>query len=117
VSVRERRRLRQHLRSMHAGAVFTFAEMASGLAMAAAVPDGARAIVTGAAIEYLKKARGRLSAEARCPLPKAGERAAYEAVVQVDAAAGDRIATARITWLVDMRPDVTAQGAGTRQAG
>src|ERR1017187_6058254 len=64
VSIRQRRRLEQHLGSIHAIALANVAEFASGAAMTTALPAGYRGIVTKISIEYFKKARGTVTARA-----------------------------------------------------
>jgi acyl-coenzyme A thioesterase PaaI-like protein len=100
LAVRDRRKLHQHLQSMHAGALFTFAETASGIAMAASLPDSARSIVTSGTIEFFKKGRGLLVAEGRCAVPDPTVEATHEVSVTIIDEAGDTVATATVSWLV-----------------
>jgi acyl-coenzyme A thioesterase PaaI-like protein len=98
--MKERRRLHQHLRSVHAGALFTFAECTSGLAMAASIPDTMRIIVTDISIEFKKKAHGLLIAEARCEIPDAEIEQRHEVEVRLSDEQGDSVAVATVQWLV-----------------
>lgn len=100
VSMPDRRPVRNHLRSVHAIAVMNLAEVTGGLALNYGLPDDARAILTGLSIDYLKKARGRLNAEARIELPDTSERKEYECETIVRDSAGDEVARARARWLV-----------------
>lgn len=99
--IRERRRVRNHLRSVHATALATLGELVTGLATLTALPPGVRGILTGLEAEYEKKARGRLVAECRTdpPAPGAGgESVEHRAVGEIRDREGDRVATVRAVW-------------------
>ena len=100
VEMRDRRAVRNHLRSVHAIALMNLAEVSSGLALLYALPDGARAILTGLSIDYLKKARGTLTAEAALDPPDAAERREHEFESVIRDETGDVVARARARWLV-----------------
>ena len=100
ISIRDRRSVRNHLRSIHAIAIMNLAEVTGGLALNYALPSDARAILTNLSIDYLKKGRGTLTAEASIILPKTSERQEYEYVTIVRDEAGDEVARARARWLV-----------------
>ncbi len=110
IRMRERRRVRQHLKSVHAGALFTLAEGASGLAMMSWVPDDARAIVTSMKIQFHKKGRGWLTAVGSCTVPdlKNGAQSAdndreVTVSIQVTDTAGDQVCSAEALWKVRTR--------------
>jgi len=96
--LKDRRAVRNHLDSIHAVALANVAEMASGLAMLAALPEGARGIVTALRIEYLKKARGTLTAESRVTLPDVSVDGTHDFTSEVKDQAGDLVARATVTW-------------------
>lgn len=101
VEMRDRPAVRNHLRSVHAIALMNLAEVSSGLATIVGVPDDARSILTGLSIEYVKKARGTLVAEAEAPtFDTVAERQELAIPATIRDAAGDVVATATARWLI-----------------
>jgi len=99
-TLRDRRRVRNHLGSIHAMALANLGEMVTGLALMNSLPDRARGILTGFNADYLKKARGRLTAECRCEIPADNTEHEYELAGEIRDAQGDIVSTARACWLV-----------------
>lgn len=100
VRMRDRAKVRNHLHSIHAVALVNLAEVCSGLAFSYGLPARSRGILTALSIEYLKKARGPLTAECSCVVPESNTRAEYEVEVTTRDATGDVVTRARATWLI-----------------
>jgi acyl-coenzyme A thioesterase PaaI-like protein len=100
VQMRDRRAVRNHLHSIHAIALMNLGEVTTGLAMTLAMPDGARGIVTGLSMEYVKKARGLLTAECTAPPFDASVSAQHDFHADIVDASGDVVARATAHWLV-----------------
>jgi acyl-coenzyme A thioesterase PaaI-like protein len=106
--VPDRRRVRNHLDSIHAVALTNAGELASGLALVTALPPGVRGIVTHLETEFHHKARGELSASSRVPPPDGdpgpqgwyGERR-VETLVRDEE--GRTVATFSATWRLGPR--------------
>jgi acyl-coenzyme A thioesterase PaaI-like protein len=104
VEMADRRAVRNHLRSIHAIALMNLAEVTTGLALHYGLPDHARAILTSLSIDFLKKGRGRLTAEATVPIPDGSEPEELELTTTITDASGDEVARAQARWLVGPRP-------------
>ena len=112
VELVERRGVRNHMRSIHAVALANMAELASGTAMLTALPAGVRGIVTRLEIDYVKKARGTITARAEVSLPPIdGPMELYPEASLTDAD-GDVVARARVTWKVQPGATSAALPAG-----
>jgi acyl-coenzyme A thioesterase PaaI-like protein len=104
IQMRDRRAVRNHLHSVHAIALMNLGELATGLAMTLAMPEGARGIVTGLSMEYLKKARGLLTAECTAPAFDATVSAHHDFRADIVDEKGDVVARATAHWLVGPVP-------------
>jgi acyl-coenzyme A thioesterase PaaI-like protein len=102
--MRDRRAVRNHLHSVHAIALMNLGELTTGLAMTLAMPDGARGIVTGLSMEYIKKARGLLTAECTAPAFDATVSGKHDFTADIVDEAGDVVARATAHWLVGPVP-------------
>lgn len=100
VELKDRRGVRNHLNSIHAVALMNLGEMVTGLAFVISLPDDARGIVTALSMEYLKKARGTLTAECNCPTVSSNARQEYEVIGEIKDASGELVARARAKWMV-----------------
>lgn len=98
-----------HIGTLHAGALFSLAESASGVAMLAAVADRMAAVTPLAAraeITYRKVARGDVTATARFGRPveevlgalDADGRVRFPVVVDLTDAAGEVCAVVTVDW-------------------
>lgn len=105
VEIPDRRSNRQHLGSVHAIALMNVAEQASGLAMLAGLPDGIRGIVTKISMEYLKKARGTITAVSKVEVPTVTTDTDFDVVADCLDPAGEVVARATVRWrLGPVRP-------------
>jgi acyl-coenzyme A thioesterase PaaI-like protein len=114
VAMRDRRAVRNHLNSVHAIALTNLAEVASGVAMIAALPDDVRGIPTRLSIEFVKKARGELVAECRCEVPKVYTPLEMDLTPEIRDAEGDVVARATIRWRLAPVAAPTAAHAAAR---
>jgi len=104
VSLRDRRRVRNHLKSIHAIALMNLGEITTGLAVLTALPPDMRGIVLGLKAEYLKKSRGTLTAEANFKMPaKIDDNTSCEVKSEILDEGGDLVAVVRATWLLGFK--------------
>ncbi len=104
LEIRERRALRNHLRSLHALALANAGELCSGLALHTLLPNHQRGIVLEICTRYLHKGRGRLQARGRVldPLPETeGE---IRVLGEIRDGAGEIVSVTEVRWKIGLQP-------------
>ncbi len=104
VEMADRKAVRNHLDCVHAIALANLAELAGNIALMYSLPDDARFIVSGMSIDYIKKARGTITAIGESPVPPTSKRAAYDVIVRLRDAQGEDVARATLHSLVGPKP-------------
>ena len=101
VVMKDRRRVRNHLHSVHAIALLNLGEIATGLAVLSTISANMRGIVLSINADYLKKARGKLIATAEFKLPESvTDGTACEVEAQLKDQTGEIVTLVRATWLI-----------------
>lgn len=102
IELRDRRRIRNHLNSIHALALANLGELTSGLALLSSLPDNIRGIPTKISTEYYKKARGKLIAECHIEIPQElsslKETMDYEVTAEVVDTEGNVVSRTVVSW-------------------
>lgn len=101
VSLRDRRKVRNHLKSIHAIALINLGEIATGLAVLSSISDDMRGIVLALEAEYVKKARGKLVANAHFELPaEIDDSTPVKVTAELTDEAGDLVTRVHASWLL-----------------
>ncbi|MBD8873241.1 hotdog fold domain-containing protein [Rhodanobacter sp. DHB23] len=106
IAMRDRRRVHNHIGTVHAIALCNLAELCAGMMTEATIPAGMRWIPKGMAVEYLARACGDMHATAvpEHPAAESAEGYPWPALVQVRDGAGTEVFRARIEmWLSPRR--------------
>ena len=105
-TIRHRRRVSNHLGTVHAIALCNLAELVAGVMTDASLPGAMRWIPRGMSVEYLKKATGTMHAIATpdAALAEAAEGYDLPVTVEVRNAGGQPVFRARIAMWVSPRP-------------
>lgn len=100
VTMRDRKAVRNHLRSVHAVALTNLIELSGSLSIIASMQPGTRMIPVRLESEFVKKARGTVTAEGSCEPPPSGFTGELQAAVVVRDAAGDDVTRGRVTVVI-----------------
>jgi acyl-coenzyme A thioesterase PaaI-like protein len=104
VELPDRRKVRNHLRSVHAIALLNLGELATGLSALTTIDENMRGIVVSIRADYLKKARGLLTARANFKLPDTLEdKKECEVSANIMDEEGDIVAVVTANWLLGYR--------------
>lgn len=103
VCVQDRKRIRNHLDSIHAVALMNLCELTSGLALLSGINSQTRGILVRFSMDFKKKARGKLTATCEVVVPTVFDK--VEQLVQVDCQdqSGETVCTAEAHWLLSPR--------------
>ena len=104
--IQDRRKLHNHIGTVHAIALCNLAELTAGVMTDASLPPGMRWIPKGMSVQYLKKAKGTLRGIATPAIAIVASEAGYDLPVNVAVldAAGDKVFAAQIgMWLSPAR--------------
>ncbi len=96
------RRVRNHLGSVHAIALMNLGEVSTGLAMLYAIDGVGRGIITRLSMEYLKKARGPITATCDALIPTNNGRHDVNVEAILRDASGEIVAKATAVWRVSV---------------
>ena len=105
VRIRDRRRVHNHIGTVHAIALCNLAELSAGVMTDASLPASMRWIPKGMTVEYLKKAKGTLHGVATPDAALVEASAGYDlpVTVVVTDSSGDTVFRARIAMWVSPR--------------
>lgn len=105
VRIRDRRRVHNHIGTVHAIALCNLAELSAGVMTDATIPTDMRWIPKGMSVEYLKRAVGTLHGVATPEAVAQASNDGYEwpVAVQVADAAGEAVFRARVMMWVSPR--------------
>lgn len=113
-TLEQREAVSNHIGSLHAGAMFTLGEAASGAALAGALAEvilETRPVAAGAQIDYCKIAKGALTATAEVQARpedllatlRAAGKVAFEVAVDICDESQESVARMVVHWHVSMR--------------
>ena len=81
-------------------AMVNLAEKVTGLTLLYSLPENSRGILVGIQMDYHKKARGLLTAECFCNMPRTNQEQEIPVEASIRDEAGDVVATAVARWLI-----------------
>lgn len=105
LELKDRRGLRNHLNSIHAIALTNLGEFSSGLALISLFSDNMRGIPVEIKIKFIKKARGRLTAECTTKLPAFENEIEHKVISVIKDSEQDEVANVTVIWKLGYKKD------------
>ena len=103
LALKDKKKIRNHLNSIHAVALTNFGELTSGLALNTTLPANIRGIVIQITTDYVKKARGTLVAECRCKPPAVTNDMDYTVEAVIKDQQQDIVANVKVIWRLGLK--------------
>jgi acyl-coenzyme A thioesterase PaaI-like protein len=101
LSLKDRKSIRNHLNSIHAIALTNLGEFVTGLAMASLMPRNMRGIPINLSVDFIKKARGTLTAECKTEMPSFTKETKHSLSAEIKDASQDTVAVVRVQWQLE----------------
>jgi acyl-coenzyme A thioesterase PaaI-like protein len=100
VRMKDRKKIRNHLNSVHAIALMNLGEATTGVAMLASLPPNTRGIPTHLGMDYLKKARGTITGTCNCDLVPTNEKRELDVHGELHDEKGELVARIHAKWMI-----------------
>jgi acyl-coenzyme A thioesterase PaaI-like protein len=100
LTLKDRKKVRNHLGSIHAIAMANLGELTTGLAVISGMPPKSRSILRGLEVSYEKKARGLLTSTSSCELFSPIENTEYTIKAEIRDGAGDVVSVVSALWVI-----------------
>jgi len=120
VAINDREKIRNHLGSIHALALANLGELTSGLALSLTIGRDVRGIVLEITTEYLKKARGRITARSQFEPPVVQGDTEFVVKAELTDDSGAVVSRTRVRWRlgpIPGRSSDSADGAISQASG
>lgn len=103
IALPDRRKIRNHLNSIHALAMANLGEFAGGIALMSSLPGNVRGIPVNISTDYFKKARGQLLAECKIQTPKVEADMEFKVKTEITDQQADVVAVTTVSWRLGLR--------------
>jgi acyl-coenzyme A thioesterase PaaI-like protein len=98
--IKDRKKVRNHLNSVHAIALMNLGEATTGVAMLASLPPNTRGIPMRLSMDYLKKARGTITGTCNCDVVATNEKRELDVTGELHNEAGELVAKIQARWMI-----------------